>query len=104
MFSCVPVNHILFLQLFDILATGLLVSNATLSPRLSWTSKIASIIPTWGLEDPIATRQATIIDLMSHRTGMPRHDYSYKWSDDIPGIVSLRHRYTLSHPFNVHLR
>ncbi|KAG6819427.1 hypothetical protein H0H93_011954, partial [Arthromyces matolae] len=71
-------------KLFNILATGLLIDNATLSPRLSWNSKIAAVLPDWGLEDPIATKQASIVDLMSHRTGLPRHDYSYKWSDTVP--------------------
>jgi CubicO group peptidase (beta-lactamase class C family) len=103
-FCCASVNYIHFLQLFNILATGLLVNNATLSPRLAWTTKIASIIPSWGLEDSVATKEATIIDLMSHRTGMPRHDYSYKWSDDIPDIVSVRHCCTVIHLFKVPLR
>ncbi|KAG6819429.1 hypothetical protein H0H93_011956 [Arthromyces matolae] len=74
-------------KLFTSLATGLLIENVTLSPRLSWNSKIASLIPEWALEDPVATKQATIIDLMSHRTGMPRHDYSYKWSDDALSVI-----------------
>ncbi|KAF9463772.1 beta-lactamase/transpeptidase-like protein [Collybia nuda] len=74
-------------KLFDILSVGILINNETLSPRLSWTSKIASVIPGWGLMDPVASKQATIIDLMSHRTGMPRHDISFRWSDDLPSIV-----------------
>ncbi|KAF9461080.1 beta-lactamase/transpeptidase-like protein [Collybia nuda] len=37
--------------------------------------------------DPIAAKGATIIDLMTHRTGMPRHDVSYRWSDDLPSVV-----------------
>ncbi|RDB29884.1 Gigasin-6 [Hypsizygus marmoreus] len=74
-------------KLFDALATGLLISNETLSPRLSWTTKIASIIPNWQLMDSTATKEATIIDLMSHRTGLPRHDLSYKWSDDVPTVI-----------------
>lgn len=77
------------IQLFNILSTGLLINNETLSPRLSWTSKIASVVPTWGLMDTVATRQATIIDVMSHRTGMPRHDISYRWSDDVPAVVCI---------------
>ncbi|KAF9463775.1 beta-lactamase/transpeptidase-like protein [Collybia nuda] len=74
-------------KLFDALSVGLLVNNETLSPRLSWSSKIASIVPGWGLMDPVAAKQATIIDLMSHRTGMPRHDFSYRWFDDLPSVV-----------------
>ncbi|KAF9463773.1 beta-lactamase/transpeptidase-like protein [Collybia nuda] len=74
-------------KLFDILSVGILINDETLSPRLSWTSKIASVVPGWGLMDPIASEHAMIIDLMSHRTGMPRHDFSYRWSDDLPSIV-----------------
>ncbi|KAF7338798.1 Beta-lactamase domain-containing protein [Mycena sanguinolenta] len=33
---------------------------------------------------------STITDLMSHRTGMPRHDFSYSISDDVPSLVSPR--------------
>lgn len=75
-------------QLFTAIATGLLISNETLTPPLSWSSKIASIMPRWGLQDPIAATESTIIDLMSHRTGLPRHELSYRWSDDIPSLVS----------------
>lgn len=78
----------LVVQLFTVFATGLLIHNETLTPRLSWTSKFASIVPGWDLQDPVAAKQATITDAMSHRTGLPRHDASYKWSDDIFSIVS----------------
>ncbi|KAJ6463409.1 beta-lactamase/transpeptidase-like protein [Mycena sanguinolenta] len=61
-------------KLFDISATGLLISNQSLTPSIDWTTKIASIIPEWELMDPIASNGSSIIDLMSHNTGMPRHD------------------------------
>ncbi|KAJ6529154.1 beta-lactamase/transpeptidase-like protein, partial [Mycena vulgaris] len=61
-------------KLFNILATGLLISNMTLTSRISWTSIMASILPGWKLMDPVATSESTILDLMSHRTGLPRHD------------------------------
>ncbi|KAF7334485.1 Beta-lactamase/transpeptidase-like protein [Mycena venus] len=32
-------------KLFNVLAIGHLISNETLTPRISWTSKIVSIIP-----------------------------------------------------------
>ena len=70
------------------LAAGLLVHNETLSPRLSWSSKLAHHIPNFGLEDPIAANGTTINDAMSHRTGMPRHDLASKTSDDVPALVS----------------
>ncbi|RDB27566.1 hypothetical protein Hypma_003858 [Hypsizygus marmoreus] len=75
-------------KLFTVAATGLLINNSTLSPRLSWTSKIASIIPGWGLVDPIASKQATILDAMSHRTGVPRHDLAYRETQDVTDIVA----------------
>ncbi|KAF8879112.1 beta-lactamase/transpeptidase-like protein [Infundibulicybe gibba] len=75
-------------KLFDIIATGLLISNETLSPRVSWNSRIGSLIPSWGLMDPLASNRSTVIDLMSHRTGLPRHEISYRASDDTQTIVS----------------
>ncbi|KAJ7281516.1 beta-lactamase/transpeptidase-like protein [Mycena rebaudengoi] len=75
-------------KLFDILATGLLISNETLTPRISWTSKITTLIPDWKLMDPVATSESTIVDLMSHRTGLPRHDLMCRISDTIPDILS----------------
>ncbi|KAJ7032461.1 beta-lactamase/transpeptidase-like protein [Mycena alexandri] len=81
-------------KLFDILATGLLISNETLTPRISWTSKIASIIPGWKLMDPVATRESTLIDIMSHRTGLPRHDFmtplDVSAADIIPRLQHVR--------------
>ncbi|KAJ6627616.1 hypothetical protein B0H10DRAFT_1747767, partial [Mycena sp. CBHHK59/15] len=76
-----------FSLLFDILATGLLISNQSLSPQISWTTKIASVIPDWKLMDPVASSESTITDLMSHRTGLPRHDFTYSVSDDVLSLV-----------------
>ncbi|KIK54979.1 hypothetical protein GYMLUDRAFT_99753 [Collybiopsis luxurians FD-317 M1] len=70
-------------KLFDVIAAGLLISNESLSPRISWSTKISSIIPEWELADPIASSQSEIIDLMSHRTGLPRHDIFYH-DEDMP--------------------
>ncbi|KAF8884170.1 beta-lactamase/transpeptidase-like protein [Infundibulicybe gibba] len=75
-------------KLFNIAATGLLIHNQTLSPRVSWNSRIGSLIPEWSLMDPLASNRSTIIDLMSHRTGLPRHDLSYRASDDIQTVIS----------------
>ncbi|KAJ7451980.1 beta-lactamase/transpeptidase-like protein, partial [Mycena latifolia] len=75
-------------KLFDIFATGLLISNQSLSPQISWTTKMASILPDWKLMDPVASSESTIIDLMSHRTGLPRHDESYfVFNDTLPALV-----------------
>ncbi|KAJ7154577.1 beta-lactamase/transpeptidase-like protein [Mycena filopes] len=79
-------------KLFDILSTGLLISNASLIPQISWTTKIAEVLPEWKLMDPFASAQSTITDLMSHRTGMPRHDFAYSVSDEVPALTErLQH-------------
>ncbi|KAF4596497.1 hypothetical protein EYR38_007884 [Pleurotus pulmonarius] len=75
-------------KLFDILATGLLIANTSLNPRISWNTKIKTIVPEWELMDPVATGGATIIDLMSHRSGLPRHDFMTSLSDDVLSAIS----------------
>ncbi|KAJ7146054.1 beta-lactamase/transpeptidase-like protein [Mycena epipterygia] len=74
-------------KLFDILGVGLLVSNQSLATPISWTTKIASVIPGWELMDPIASAGSSIMDLMSHRTGMPRHDVMFGYADTLPSII-----------------
>ncbi|KAF7338796.1 Beta-lactamase class penicillin binding protein [Mycena sanguinolenta] len=37
--------------------------------------------------DPVASSESTITDLMSHRTGLPRHDAAWSPLDDVPSIV-----------------
>ncbi|KAK0458282.1 beta-lactamase/transpeptidase-like protein [Desarmillaria tabescens] len=75
-------------KLFNVLATGLLISNNSLAPRVSWDSKIADIVPEWELKDPVASTRSTIVDLMSHRTGLPRDDLMYAWADDIHSLLA----------------
>ncbi|KAF7297131.1 Beta-lactamase domain-containing protein [Mycena indigotica] len=75
-------------KLFDVLATGLLVSNKSLATPISWTSKVADIIPGWSLMDTVSSSASTLIDLMSHRTGLPRHDGMLSRNDTLPTIIS----------------
>ncbi len=37
--------------------------------------------------DGIATSQSTMVDLFSHRTGLPRHDFSYSLNDSFEDLV-----------------
>ncbi|KAE9393637.1 beta-lactamase/transpeptidase-like protein [Gymnopus androsaceus JB14] len=37
-------------------------------------AKADVIIPEWDLSDPVASSESTIVDLVSHRTGLPAHD------------------------------
>ncbi|KAL0567548.1 hypothetical protein V5O48_014444 [Marasmius crinis-equi] len=74
-------------KLFTLVATGLLTFNESLTPRVSWDTKIASVIPTWEVADPIASNKSSIIDLMGHRTGLPRHDFMYRRNDSLASVA-----------------
>ncbi|KAK1232776.1 hypothetical protein PQX77_004101 [Marasmius sp. AFHP31] len=78
---------------FTALATGLLISNKSLPTPITWDTKLKTIFgDLWELQDPIATAQGTIIDAMSHRTGLPRHELMYTRDDNTVSVLKrLRH-------------
>lgn len=41
---------------------------------LAWDAPIRTVLPEFRLHDPVATEQMTATDLLSHRSGLPRHD------------------------------
>ncbi len=55
---------------FTSLACGLLVDEG----RLSWDIPLRKALPGFAMSDPIASEQASLRDLLCHRTGLPRHD------------------------------
>ncbi|KDR69231.1 hypothetical protein GALMADRAFT_256069 [Galerina marginata CBS 339.88] len=67
-------------KLFLAFSVGLLISNKTLAEErgkeIKWSTKIRDLIPEWGLMDEDMDRGVSLQDMLSHRTGMPRHDYS----------------------------
>ncbi|CAK5267136.1 unnamed protein product [Mycena citricolor] len=67
-------------KLFLSLSVGLLMKNETLAEergsKFGWDTKIRTLIPEWKLLDEEMERMITIQDMLSHRTGLPRHDYS----------------------------
>ncbi len=68
-------------KLFTAVSTGLLISNKTLrkerGAELSWSTKAKDVFgDVWGLMDEEANRGTSIQDMLSHRTGLPRHDAS----------------------------
>ncbi|KAF9555829.1 beta-lactamase/transpeptidase-like protein [Agrocybe pediades] len=67
-------------KLFLAISVGLLVTNKTLAEErgseIKWSTKIRDLIPEWKLMDEDMDRLVTLQDMVSHRTGMPRHDYS----------------------------
>ncbi|KAJ6453711.1 beta-lactamase/transpeptidase-like protein [Mycena sanguinolenta] len=67
-------------KLFLALSVGLLIKNESLATvrgtKLRWDTKIESVLPEWGLMDQGMQNEVTIQDMLSHRTGLPRHDHS----------------------------
>ncbi|KAF7296905.1 F-box domain-containing protein [Mycena indigotica] len=68
-------------KVFTAAGVGLLIKNETLAAErgrpLRWDTKVAEILgDEWVLMDKDMERGATLQDLLSHRTGLPRHDYS----------------------------
>lgn len=45
--------------------------------RLDWDTPIRTYIPTFRLADPFASERLTARDLVSHRSGLPRHDLAW---------------------------
>ena len=55
---------------FTAVGLGVLVDQG----KLDWNVPIRDRLPQFRLKDPVANDRATPLDLLSHRTGMPRHD------------------------------
>lgn len=55
---------------FTSTALGILVDEG----KLSWDIPVRNYVPHFRLHDPVATKLATCRDLLTHRTGLPRHD------------------------------
>jgi CubicO group peptidase (beta-lactamase class C family) len=49
--------------------------------RLDWTKPVRDYLPEFRLHDPVATERVTICDLLSHQTGLPRHDWVHMPGD-----------------------
>ncbi|KAA1476004.1 beta-lactamase/transpeptidase-like protein [Dentipellis sp. KUC8613] len=66
--------------------------NATLLPAgvttFNWDTKVKDILPgEWGLMDEWADAKASFRDILSHRSGVPRHDFSYGPQDSAKDVV-----------------
>ncbi|KAK4687896.1 hypothetical protein P7C73_g2232, partial [Tremellales sp. Uapishka_1] len=82
-------------KLFTATAVNLLVHNKTLLPNgelLDWSTKVKDILPDWQLADPYASDHVDVLDLMSMRSGMPRHDTSHdSRTTPLASIQSMRY-------------
>jgi CubicO group peptidase (beta-lactamase class C family) len=52
--------------------------------RLDWTKPVRDYLPEFCLHDHVATERVTIRDLLSHNTGLPRHDWVHLPGDRAP--------------------
>lgn len=55
---------------FTVTILGMLVDEG----KLDWDTPVRDYLPEFRLYDPIATERMTIRDLVTHRSGLPRHD------------------------------
>jgi CubicO group peptidase (beta-lactamase class C family) len=51
--------------------------------RLDWRKPVREYLPEFRLHDPIATDRITVMDLLCHHSGLPRHDWVW-----MPGDLS----------------
>ncbi len=56
---------------FTVMTLGLLAEEG----KLSWDTPVETYLPTFKLQDEVASRQMTPRDLVTHRSGLPRHDF-----------------------------
>jgi CubicO group peptidase (beta-lactamase class C family) len=61
--------------------------------RLDWSRPVRDYIPEFRLSDPVATERVTVLDLLCHRTGLPRHDWVHEPGDRVPAemLGVMRH-------------
>ena len=55
---------------FTAMSVGLLVDEG----KIKWDTPVREILPTFKLQDNLATERMTVRDLLTHRSGLPRHD------------------------------
>lgn len=61
--------------------------------RLDWTKPVRDYMPEFRLSDAVATERVTVRDLLSHHTGLPRHDWVHFAGDRAPAemLGVMRH-------------
>ncbi|NPV19710.1 serine hydrolase [Bradyrhizobium aeschynomenes] len=61
--------------------------------RLDWGKPVRDYIPEFRLHDPVATERVTVRDLLSHHSGLPRHDWIWMPGGLSPAetLAAMRH-------------
>lgn len=42
---------------------------------IKWDTPVQKFVPRFQLKDPFVSNRVTVVDILSHRTGLPRHDF-----------------------------
>jgi CubicO group peptidase (beta-lactamase class C family) len=74
---------------FTAMSVALLVDEG----KLEWDKPVHEYMPEFILHDSYITRNVTVRDMLSHRTGLPRHDWA-AWRLDVPRaefVKRMRH-------------
>ncbi|KAJ3097020.1 hypothetical protein HDU97_005333 [Phlyctochytrium planicorne] len=56
--------------------TSVAISILAEQGKLDFETPISQLLPGFEFKDPVATEEATFVDILSHRTGLPSHEYS----------------------------
>jgi CubicO group peptidase (beta-lactamase class C family) len=68
--------------------TAALLAQLVDEGKLKWDDKVSDHLDLFRLSDPLADREVTFRDLLSHRTGMPRHDLLWvALTPDTPDLI-----------------
>lgn len=70
---------------FTAMSVALLVDEG----KLEWDKPVREYMPEFILDDPYVTQHVTVRDMLSHRTGLPRHDFA-AWRLDVPRAEFIR--------------
>jgi CubicO group peptidase (beta-lactamase class C family) len=57
---------------------------------LEWERPLRDFLPDLRLHDPVVTDRLTVVDLLSHRSGLPRHDLAWLGHPDRSGAELVR--------------
>ena len=90
-----PVTTRTMFPIASITKSFTVATQATLSTegKLDWDKPVRDSLPEFRLEDDFLTARVTTRDLVTHRTGLPRHDASWYHTDTPRGelVHSLRY-------------
>ena len=74
---------------FTTFGMGLLVDEG----KLDWDQPLRDFLPTFQMHDPVASQRLTPRDIVSHRVGLPRHDFVWYNSSLARAEIYSRLRY-----------